>query len=88
MVILFFDQFELQALKSPAIIEQVGISSSTLLKSKSKFTQNFSNSSLLWFGEQYIQVKKHFSLCEWNSVTKQLSKVQMSSCLIRGMCSL
>ena len=87
-VISFFHQFELRALKSPVIIEQIGISSFILLRSKSKFTQKFSNSSLFWLGERYIQVKIHFSLCERISVTKQLSKVQTSSHLIRGICSL
>ena len=88
LVISFFHQFELRSLKSPVIIEQIRISSFILLKSKSKFIQKFSNSLLFWLGEQYIQVKKHFSLCEQISVTKQLSKVQISSLVIRGIWSL
>ena len=71
-VISFSHQFELQALKSLVIIEQIGISSFILLRSKLKFMQKFSDSSLFWLGERYIQVKKHFSLCERISVTKQL----------------
>ena len=46
VVISFFHQFELRALKPSVIIEQIGISSFILLRSKSKFTQKFSNSSL------------------------------------------
>ena len=88
LVISFFHQFELRALKSPVIVEQIGISSFILLRSKSKFAQKFSNSSLFWLEEWDIQVKKHFSLCERISVTKQLSKVHISSRLIRGICSL
>ena len=38
LVISFFHQFELQALRSPMIIEQIGISSFILVRSKSKFT--------------------------------------------------
>ena len=88
LIISFFHRFKPRALKSPKIIEQIQISSFKLLRSKSKFTQKFSNSSLFWLGEQHIQVKIHFSLCERISVTKQLSKVQTSSHLIRGICSL
>ena len=55
LVISFFHQFELRALKSPVIIEQIGISSFILLRSKSKFTQKFSNFSLF----RDIQVKKN-----------------------------
>ena len=44
LVISFFHLFELRALKSPVIIEQIGIFSFILLRSKSKFTQKFSNS--------------------------------------------
>ena len=50
VVISFFHQFELRALKPSVIIEQIGISSFILLRSKSKFTQKFSNSSLFWLG--------------------------------------
>ena len=88
LVISFFHQFELRALKSPVIIEQIGISSFILLRSTSKSVQKLSNSSLFWLGERYIQVKNHFSLCERISVTKHLSKVQISSGLIRGISSL
>ena len=88
LIISFFHRFKPRALKSPKIIEQIQISSFKFLRSKSKFTQKFSNSSLFWLGERYIQVKIHFSLCERISVTKQLSKVQTSSHLIRGICSL
>ena len=35
-----------------------------------------------------MHVRKHFSFCEQISVTKQLSKVQRSSRLIKGICSL
>ena len=88
LIIAFFHQSELRALKSPVIIGETGIYSLILLRSKSKFTQKSSNSLLFWLGEQNKQVKKHFSLCERNSVTKQLCKVQISSRLIRGICSL
>ena len=88
LVISFFHQFEQRALKSPVIIEQIGSSSFILLRSKSKFAQKFSISSLFLLGERYIQVKKHFSFCERIFVTKELSKVQISSRLIRGICSL
>ena len=43
---------------------------------------------IMVLGEQYIQVRKHFSPCERISVTKQLTKVQILSLLIRGISSL
>ena len=45
LVISFFHQPEQRALKSPVKMEQIGNSSFVLLRSKSKFTQIFSNSS-------------------------------------------
>ena len=45
LVILFFHQKEEQALKSPVAMEDVRNSSFILLRSKSKFTHKFSNSS-------------------------------------------
>ena len=88
LVISFFHQFELQAVNSPVTCEQIGSSLFTLLRRKLKFTQKLSN--YLWsrLRQQYIQVKKHFSLCEQISVTKKVSKVQISSFLTRGMWSL
>ena len=88
LVISFFHQFELQAVNSPVTCEQIGSSLFTLLRCKLKFTQKLSD--YLWsrLRQQYIQVKKHFSLCEQISVTKKVSKVQISSFLTRRMCSL
>ena len=88
LVISFFHQFELQAVNSPVTCEQIGSSLFTLLRRKLKFTQKLSNYSWSRLRQQYIQVKKHFSLCEQISVTKKVSKEQISSCLTRGMCSL
>ena len=85
LVISFFHQFELRALKSQVIVEQIGISLFILLRSKSKFTQKKIKFFIIFAEERYVQVKKHFSLCEQIRVTKQLSKVHISSRLVRNM---
>ena len=47
LVISFFYQPEQRALKSPVTMEHIENSSFILLRSKSKFTQKYSNSSCL-----------------------------------------
>ena len=84
----FLYHLEHQALKSPVTIEQIGSSSFIWPRRISKFMQQFANSFWLWLGEWYNEVKKRFSFCEWTSVTKQLSRAQISSHLITDIRSL
>ena len=58
---LFSHHFEHLALKYPVTI---------------KYTQKFSDLSLIWLCEPLRQVKKHFSLPEQISITKQLPRAQ------------
>ena len=62
LVTSFFHQFELLALKSLVIIEQIGISSFILLRSKSKCTQNFQILHYFDLGNDIYRLKNIFNL--------------------------